>query len=140
MNECSVADLLGGNLILAGLSLELLKLKLQLIEEPRLAFIARPEDLPLELLDGEPQMRDQRLRTGRLGMLLGKLGIAGAKEPLQRLRSSGSESTALISEEGITLGCVCEPLSQTDSQCRVQPAASGRHVCCGARQSIPSSR
>ena len=49
MNECSVADLLGGNLILAGLSLELLKLKLQLIEEPRLAFIARPEDLPLEL-------------------------------------------------------------------------------------------
>ena len=89
MNECSVADLLGGNLILAGLSLELLKLKLQLIEEPRLAFIARPEDLPLELLDGEPQMRDQRLRTGRLGMLLGKLGIAGAKEPLQRLEIIG---------------------------------------------------
>ena len=63
--------------------------KLQLIEEPRLAFIARPEDLPLELLDGEPQMRDQRLRTGRLGMLLGKLGIAGAKEPLQRLEIIG---------------------------------------------------
>ena len=27
-----------------------------------------------------------------------------------------------------------------DSQCRNQPAACGRQVCCGIRQSIPSSR
>ena len=42
MNECSVADLLGGNPILAGLSLELLKLKLQLIDSPffKLRFFA----------------------------------------------------------------------------------------------------
>ncbi len=31
-------------------------------------------------------------------------------------------------------------LKSHGSQCRTQPAACGRHVCCGARQSIPSSR
>ncbi len=30
--------------------------------------------------------------------------------------------------------------SRNDSQCRNQPAACGRHVCCGRRQSMPSSK
>jgi hypothetical protein len=30
--------------------------------------------------------------------------------------------------------------SSVDSQCLDQPAACGRHVCCGIRQSMPSSK
>ena len=35
---------------------------------------------------------------------------------------------------------LCVPRSCADSNRRDQPAACGRHVCCGIRQSMPSSR
>ena len=36
--------------------------------------------------------------------------------------------------------CVRAGESHLDSQCRDQPAACGRQVCCGIRQSMPSSK
>ena len=55
--------------------------------------------------------------------------------------SSGRESCALIVSDRITRRALVSPRSLADSQCRkIQPAACGRHVCCGSRQSMPSRR
>ena len=55
--------------------------------------------------------------------------------------SLGSESSMLIADERITERSAClTQRSGVDSKCRDQPAACGRQVCCGRRQSIPSSK
>ena len=66
--------------------------KLHLVEQARLALVARSEQAALELLDRQLQMRDQSLRARRLGAharclgaRLRKLGIARQHQPLQRL-------------------------------------------------------
>jgi hypothetical protein len=61
------------------------ELQLHLVEQPLLALVARPKQVALELLDLQPQMRDQSLRARCLGARLRKLGVAGQHQPLQRL-------------------------------------------------------
>ena len=90
---CS-SRLLGSKIILRGRRFELLKLEFQLVEQPRLALVARPKNLPSQFLDGEPEMRDQRLRTRRLGALVGKLGLASTNETLQHLDIIGQRITS----------------------------------------------
>ena len=74
--------LLRGPFVLARRRLELLQLKLHLVEEPRLALRAGAVELAPQLLDGQLQMRDEgfaarqiRLRVGRLGPCIGELGL-----------------------------------------------------------------
>jgi TRAP transporter TAXI family solute receptor len=88
----SACGLLGGKLVLGRRSFEILELQLQLVEQPLLALVARSEQVALELLDLQPQMRDQSLRARcrgahvrHLGPRLRKLGIARQQQLLQRL-------------------------------------------------------
>jgi hypothetical protein len=94
--RCCLRD---GKLILARRGLEVLELKLHLVEQPFLALVAWCEQVALELLDLQSQMRDQSLRARRLGtrirhlgaharhlgVRLRKLGIACQQQLLQRL-------------------------------------------------------
>src|SRR6516162_6615913 len=61
---------------------ELLELKLHLVDEPRLALVARSKQVALELLDHQPKMHDQRFRARRLSPCLGKLSVACQQQPL----------------------------------------------------------
>src|SRR6516165_9300321 len=133
--------LLGRDLVLAGSSLQLFELELHLVEKPRLALVARPEQIALELLDRQPQMRDQSLRARRLGPSLRKLGVTRAHEMLQYLDVIWKRIIGVHADDGTTTCCAWVRLRlRDDSKHRDQPAAWGRHVCCGSRQSIPSSR
>ena len=83
--------LLGRELILGRGSFQLLELKLHLVDQTRLALVARAKQIPFELLDRQPQMHDQRFcarrfgaRVRYLGPRLHKLGIACLQQPLQR--------------------------------------------------------
>jgi hypothetical protein len=78
-------SLLGRNLVLGRRRFELLELKLHLVDEPRLALVARSKQVALELLDHQPKMHDQRFRARRLSPCLGKLSVACQQQPLQRL-------------------------------------------------------
>ena len=75
--------------VLARRRLELLQLKLHLVEEPRLALRAGAVELAPQLLDGELQMRDEgfaarqiRLRVGRLGPCIAESACAVMRAPL----------------------------------------------------------
>ena len=56
-----------------------------LIEQPRLAFALRPEHLPPQLRDGEPQMRDQGFKVRSVGTCPRQLGVTRMNELLQCL-------------------------------------------------------
>ena len=73
----------------------------------------------------------------------------GCESSASRVRTSsfsismslGSESSAFHADDGITTCCACVRLRLLDDlKHRDQPAACGRQVCCGSRQSIPSSK
>jgi hypothetical protein len=91
-NRRSRCRFLGGQLVLGRRSFEVLELQLHLVEQPLLALVARAEQIALELLDLQSQMRDQSFRARRLGAhvrhlrtRLGKLRVARQQQPLQRL-------------------------------------------------------
>lgn len=77
--------LLGRNLVLGGVGLQLLELQLHLVEQPRLALAALAIELTPQLLDGEPRMGDQRVLARPLRPRLRQLGVARAQQLLQRL-------------------------------------------------------
>src|ERR1700756_4331899 len=132
---------LGRDLVLGGRCLQLFKLQLHLVNETRLALVARPKKVALELLDRQSQMRNQSFRARRLGARLRKLSLTCANEPLQYLDVIRKRIISCHADDGITPCCACVRLrSGDDSQRRDQPAACGRHVCCGSRQSMPSSK
>ena len=121
-------------LVLAGRRGQFLELQLHLVEQPLAALGARAEELTLHLGDHQLKMLDQRHGAGQLGARfrqrrLQRIHVVGQR--IRRVRHARMESrdAALVTLR-----------SPTDSQCRVQPAACGRHVCCGSRQSMPSSR
>jgi len=62
-----------------------LRLKLHLVEKPRLTLAARPVKLAPHLLDGEPQMRDQSFGARDLGARPRQFGITCGKQSLQNL-------------------------------------------------------
>src|SRR5262249_25451322 len=119
----------------------LLELKLQLIDQTRLALIARPKQVALELLDHQPQIGDQSLSVRRLGTRIRQLGVAGANQLLEYLDVVGKRIISAHADDRTTTCYTCRSIDRTsDSQCRNQPAACGRHVCCGSRQSMPSNK
>jgi hypothetical protein len=134
-------DLLGGEIVLGGGGFEFLQFELQLFEKPHLAFTARAVNLPPHLLDRQPQMRDQGRGARCLGTRPRKISLACANQPLKRLDIIGKRIISDHHHKRITRCGPCLSLrSCGDSQCRDQPAACGRHVYCGARQSIPERR
>ena len=135
-------SLRGHGLVLGGSRLEVFQLELHLVEQARLALAHRPEHLTPHLLDGQSQMRDQRLGARGLRTCPRQLGVAGKKQTLQRFDIVGKRKRIICAHA--TMESQEQDLvslsSRADSQCRNQPAACGRHVCCGIRQSMPSSR
>src|SRR5262245_27798218 len=130
-----------GELVLGGGGFEFLQFELQLFEKPHLAFTARAVNLPPHLLDRQPQMRDQGRGARCLGTRPRKISLACANQPLKRLDIIGKRIISDHHHKRITRRGPCLSLrSCGDSQCRDQPAACGRHVYCGARQSIPERR
>jgi hypothetical protein len=77
--------LLRRNLVLARRGFQFLERKLHLVDEPRLALVARAEKVALELLDRQLQMGDQSLRARRLGARLRQLGVARQQQLLERV-------------------------------------------------------
>jgi hypothetical protein len=99
--------LLGRDLVLGRRRLQLLERKLQLVEQPRLALIARPKKIALKLLDHQPQMPDQGFGARYLGTRLRKLGIACANEMLQCLDVVGKRIISIHADEGNTTCRAC---------------------------------
>ena len=121
-NRRGRCGLRGGNLIFARRRLKLLELQLHLVEQTLLALVARAKQVALELLDLQPQTRDQRLRARclgahvrhlglrarRLGPRLRKLRIACLQQPLQRLDIIGERIIRAHAQDGITRRGACE--------------------------------
>jgi hypothetical protein len=136
-----VAGRFGGDRVLRGGGLELLELQLHLLEQPRLALAALAVELAPQLLDRQPQMRDQRLGARSLGPRLRELGAPDTDQPLQCLDIVGQRIIGAHRRSGDHKSeRRGSPRSRAESECRNQPAVCGRQVRCGARQSIPSSR
>lgn len=71
-------------LVLGRRGLKLFELQLHLVDEPRGPLGLRSEPLPLQLLDGELQLGDQRPIVGSRRPLGGRLGLSGEHQRLQR--------------------------------------------------------
>jgi len=131
--------LFGGEIVRRGVGLELLEFELHLLEQPRLALAAHAIELASKLLDRELQMRDQSGRIRSRRARLRQLRISVAEHRLQSLdivgkRISGAHGHDRITKARAGKTCRCSSLKKS------QPAASGRHVYCGARQSMPERR
>jgi hypothetical protein len=113
------------------------KLQFELIEQ-RATLRGLPELFVPQLLDRELELLDQqrpRLGFGFRGQAGGALG---AQHCLQGVHIIGERIVGAHRAKRITTRRRC--LRTEDSNRRDQPAACGRHVCCGIRQSMPSSR
>ena len=83
-------DLLSGELVLGRRSLELLELKLQLIEQTLLALVALKQ-VALELLDRQPQMR-----SGQCLMLFGARCLGTRLQSVCRASSASRASSSAL--------------------------------------------
>jgi hypothetical protein len=144
------------HLVLDGGGFQFFQLKLQLVEQPGLAFGALPEQLPAQLRDLQLQLRDhrrgvrrERHHPGGFGFRPRRLGLCGVRPRLSGgqggLKSSDVGRGGAVHGRHFTanqLGNGSFPALQTplDSSCRSQPAASGAQLFRGWRQSIPSRR
>jgi hypothetical protein len=81
----SAASSLTASAATGGSGLQLLELQLHLLEQPRLALAALAVELAPQLLDRQPQVRDQCLGARSLGPRLRELGAPGTDQPLQCL-------------------------------------------------------
>jgi hypothetical protein len=137
----------GCELVLGRVRLGVLELHLQLGEKPLLALGAHAMERATKLLDLEPEMGDQRLGApgGRVGAR--QIGFNPrrprfallARSPLgEDHRVGGGE----VGGERIRRLCHIRRESRTARICERNrhPAAVGRQVFWGIRQSIPSSR
>jgi hypothetical protein len=77
--------LLGRDLVLGGRRFQLLERKLHLVEQTRLALVARSKQIALELLDRQSHLRDQGLRARCFGTRLRKLRVALQQQALERI-------------------------------------------------------
>ena len=115
------------------------ELQLELVEQPRLALGARavegtPELLDLELLRGYHRLGVRQHRPLPCG--LGRLR-RGARLGRRKGGAEGSDLARLVGHEQ-SLSRFTNMLEQNHRP--DHPAAEGRQVCRGLRQSIPSSR
>ena len=130
---------LGSEFVLGSGGLELLELQLELVEQPRLALGARavegtPELLDLELLRGYQRLGVRQHRPLPCG--LGRLR-RGARLGRRKGGAEGWDLARLVGHEQ-SLSRFTNMLEQNHRP--DHPAAEGRQVCRGLRQSIPSSR
>lgn len=133
---------LGGDLVAGGAGLKLFELQLHLIQQPGGALGVRAVALTVELRDLQLQMRDQGLIVGCLGAGDGDLGAGGQKHRLERfniVRQGLVANVHRVMESQYR--SLVAPLSAPRTKFfKAQPAARGRQVACGLRQSIPSRR
>jgi hypothetical protein len=113
---------------------QFLELQLHLVEKPLAALGARAKHLALHLGDHQLQVLDQRLGARELGARLDQRclqrpDIIGQRIRCRRHAAIESQSSSLVNRERASHHNFAD-----------QPAAVGRHVCCGRRQSIPSSK
>ena len=152
-----------GDLIFRGAGLQLFELQLHLIRQPRRALRCGAVNLPLKLGDPQLLMGDQRQILGPHGLGDRQLRIGGGplsdrgvllrdgvprprlgadKRHLQRLDIVGKGlKIGVHDQDGITKIAACgAPKCGCGKLFCAYPAAVGRQLICGLRQSIPSSR
>jgi hypothetical protein len=101
------------------------------------AFGGLTEPLVAQLGDGELHLLDQQRTRLRLGAL-------GKQHRLERLDVVGKGVGAGHESNCSTARAICDRQSRHrvtmphQASTNAQPAACGRHVCCGIRQSMPS--
>lgn len=136
-------------LVLAGRGFQLLELKLELVQQAAAPLRPGAEKLVLELLDLQLEMRDQCLVIGPLGPSAQqcRLSLVGPHGGRCQSRLEGfyvighGRNTGLHGDDGIIAMLEREAENcAKDEKKRVYPARVGRQLCCGLRQSIPSSR
>ena len=131
---------LGGVFVLRCSRLQLLKLQLQLVDDTA-ALGGSAEALALQLGDQQPQMCDHRLRAARprLGFQA-RRALRGQRRPKRRdVVGDAVGHDRHGSDFTITTRFWDSPAWPPSQFAAPQPAASGRQVRCGLRQSMPSS-
>ena len=147
---------LGGQLILGRRGFEFLELQLELVKQPGAALGTLAEAIAVELLDPQLEVGDQSLVVGDLGPQRGSfrrhrhgMRTRCDEQPLQALGIIGQEIdrrhrvyTRAQTRRLVVNSMRADSIRRTGvcEAKRPQPASSGRQVCCGWRQSIPSSR
>ena len=133
-------DYPGGDRVFGGIGFQLLELQFQLVEQLAAALGRLPEPLALHLGNQQLQISHHRLGPGRTGLRLLTRGALGSQCRLQRGNVVGQRFGRRHKPDYPILPGSGLPQPQGESMRRSpQPAASGRQVRTGFRQSIPSS-
>ena len=131
----------GGERVFGRACLQLLELQLELIEQLAAALGRWPEALASQFGDDQLQMRDHGLGTrgAGFGLLAGR--ALGDQRHLECVDPVGENVGCNRHERDLTIiARHCDDLAQWVSQLVAPyPTACGRQVCCGLRQSMPSS-
>ena len=131
----------GGECVFGRACLQLLELQLELIEQLAAALGRWPEALASQFGDDQLQMRDHGLGTrgAGFGLLAGR--ALGDQRRFECVDPVGENVGCNRHERNSTIiARHCDDLAHWVSQLVAPyPTASGRQVCCGLRQSIPSS-
>jgi hypothetical protein len=112
---------------------QFLELQLHLIEKSLAALGARTKSLALHLGDHQLKMLDQRLGARELGARFNERRLQHIHVIGEFVRCRRHEHHSPQSERFVDAN------PPHESTRRTQPAAAGRQVCSGLRQSIPSS-
>ncbi len=146
-DDCRRRGAFRRQLVLDGVRLGVLQLHLQLVEKPLLTFRARAIKRAPKLLDLQLQSRNQRLgaRCRRARMRQIGFSVRRARFALKPRGSLGEDHRmrcGKVGGERINRPGHIRRESQAHGfvSKNPQPAAVGRQVFCGIRQSIPSSR
>jgi hypothetical protein len=114
------------------------ELKLELLDQPGAALRGSTEPVMAQLGDGELELLNHQRAGLRLGFGRRPRGTLCHQHRLQRSdivgeRIIGARHAAMESQSAALV-------IPSHAGLVIHPAACGRHVCCGARQSIPSRR
>ena len=133
--------------VLRRVRLGVFQLHLQLVEKPLLAFRAHAIERAPKLFDLQLQSRNQRLSARRRRARMRQIGFSVRRSRFAlKPRSPFSEDHRMrcskVGGERINRPCHLRRESQAHGfvSKNPHPAAVGRQVFCGIRQSIPSSR
>ncbi len=140
--SCRGRGPLGGELILRRRRLELLKFEFHLVQKARAALAALAVDFASHLLDREPQMRDQSLGAGSPALRLNESRLAASEVGLSAPGPGASAPRRHpgVPGDGHERRRADSPPSVGTFFGMSHPAAPGRHVRCGCRQSMASSK
>ena len=132
---------LGGEFVFGRARLQLFELQLELVEQLAAALGRWPEALALQFGDDQLQMRDHGFGAGSAGFRLPAGRALGDQRRFKGVDPFGENVGCNRHErDSTTIARHCDDLAQWVSQLVAPyPTACGRHVCCGLRQSMPSS-